>query len=288
MQSRSGPAAVRSHAGGQQAMRCGTMAQNRRARAVAEQHAGVAVFPIDDGGKFFRADDQHGVVGAGHDELLANLQSENKTGTGGLNVKGGGAAARRFFPEPGRRSDGNGMSGVMVARTIKSICSGATLARAMARRAALAARSEVHSFLAAMRRSLMPVRVVIHSSEVLTICSKVGVGKHPFGNIGADGQNGAGAALEIMPGARVFEFFINDFVMIWLAATRWLAWAASDANHVGNVMFHRLDGLADAVHDGAFAGGAVRLEDDAIEAEQGRSAPRVGVGAAFDGAQGRL
>jgi hypothetical protein len=72
--------------------------------------------------------------------------------------------------------EGKGMSGVIVATMIKSICSGVTRARAMATSAALAARSEVCSCLAAMRRSLMPVRLVIHSSDVSTIflnCSLV-------------------------------------------------------------------------------------------------------------------
>ena len=63
------------------------------------------------------------------------------------------------------------MSGVMVATMIRSICSAVTPALAMARSAALVARSEVNSSFAAMRRSLMPVRVVIHSSVVSTIFS---------------------------------------------------------------------------------------------------------------------
>ena len=63
---------------------------------------------------------------------------------------------------------GNGMSGVMLATMIRSICSAVMPAISIARLAALAARSEVNSVAAAMRRSLMPVRVVIHSSEVST------------------------------------------------------------------------------------------------------------------------
>ena len=64
------------------------------------------------------------------------------------------------------------MSGVMVATMIRSICSGVMPARSMASRAALVAMSEVNSSSAAMRRSLMPVRVVIHSSVVSTIFSR--------------------------------------------------------------------------------------------------------------------
>src|SRR5688500_17526433 len=46
------------------------------------------------------------------------------------------------------------------------------LPRCIARRAAFAAMSDVNSFSAATRRSLMPVRVVIHSSEVSTSFSR--------------------------------------------------------------------------------------------------------------------
>ena len=66
---------------------------------------------------------------------------------------------------------GKSMSGVMVATIINSIWSAAIPAFSIARRAALAAMSEVNSLSAASRRSLMPVRVVIHSSVVSTIFS---------------------------------------------------------------------------------------------------------------------
>ena len=39
------------------------MAQDGRAGAVAEKHAGVALGPIGDRGQFFRADDEDGIVG---------------------------------------------------------------------------------------------------------------------------------------------------------------------------------------------------------------------------------
>ena len=78
-------------------MGVGAVLQNRRAGAVAEQHAGVAVLPIDDGGKLFRADDQHGVVGARHDELLGDFQAVNKSGAGGFEVESGRAARADFL-----------------------------------------------------------------------------------------------------------------------------------------------------------------------------------------------
>ena len=83
--------AIGAHHRGQQAVRVGAVLQDRRARAVAEQHAGVAVLPIDDGGELLRADDQDGVVGAGHDELLGDFQAVDEARAGGLQVEGGGA-----------------------------------------------------------------------------------------------------------------------------------------------------------------------------------------------------
>ena len=90
-------AAVRAHDGGQQAVGIGAVLQNGRARAIAEQHAGVAVLPVNDGRKFFRADDQHSVVGAGHDKLLADFQAVNESGTGGFEIEGGGAVRADFL-----------------------------------------------------------------------------------------------------------------------------------------------------------------------------------------------
>ncbi len=61
------------------------------------------------------------------------------------------------------------MSGVAVATRMRSISFGEIFACSMAFSAAFAAMSLVFSSFAAMRRSLMPVRVVIHSSVVSTM-----------------------------------------------------------------------------------------------------------------------
>src|ERR1035438_8391984 len=47
--------------------------QNHRACAVAEQHAGAAVLPVNDCGKFFRTDDEHRVIRPRRDELLPDF-----------------------------------------------------------------------------------------------------------------------------------------------------------------------------------------------------------------------
>ncbi len=45
--------------------------------------------PVDDRGKLFRTDDEHRFIGAGHDELLADLQGVDEAGARRLNVEGG-------------------------------------------------------------------------------------------------------------------------------------------------------------------------------------------------------
>ena len=51
-------------------------------------------------------------------------------------------------------------------------------------------------------------------------------------------------------------------------------------------MFYRLNGLSNTVHNSFFAGGTVGFKNDAVEAEQRRASPRIGVGAALDGTKG--
>lgn len=58
--------------------------------AVPEQDAGAAVLPVDDGGKFFRGDDESRFHLAGADVLNGGLHGEQEAGAGGGNVKGGG------------------------------------------------------------------------------------------------------------------------------------------------------------------------------------------------------
>jgi hypothetical protein len=62
--------------------------------------------------------------------------------------------------------EGNTMSGVVVAQTMRSMSPGPTPAASMARREACSARSLVISPSAATCRASMPVRETIHSSEV--------------------------------------------------------------------------------------------------------------------------
>jgi hypothetical protein len=68
--------------------------------------------------------------------------------------------------------DGNAISGVIVPQTIRSTSLGSRPAASSARRAAAVPRTAVDSPGPAMRRSLMPVRCVIHSSFVSTIVDR--------------------------------------------------------------------------------------------------------------------
>ena len=63
-------------------------------------------------------------------------------------------------------------SGVSVASRIRSMSSGSRPATAIARSAATAPIEAVVSSGPATRRSRIPVRVTIHSSDVSTICSR--------------------------------------------------------------------------------------------------------------------
>jgi hypothetical protein len=146
-------------------MRVWTMLENRRACPVAEQHASIAIRPIDDGRKFFGADDQHGLVRARHNELLADFERINEPGTGGFDVEGGGPLGADFLlhEASGRRKRHVGRDGGdddqidLLRRNV-------------------AAFHRAHGGLGGHVRGILAfggaVRVTIHSSVVSTIFSR--------------------------------------------------------------------------------------------------------------------
>src|SRR5438132_13604139 len=83
--------------GADNAMFATAMTQYRRARAVAEQHASVAIRPIRDRGQFLGADYQYYVVRVRCDELLRDFDSEKKTRARGGNIETGGLFRADFF-----------------------------------------------------------------------------------------------------------------------------------------------------------------------------------------------
>lgn len=64
-----------------------TMPQDRSAGTIAEEHAGVAIRPIDDARKLFGSDDKDSVVGIGGNKLLRNFDSVEKSGASGAHVE---------------------------------------------------------------------------------------------------------------------------------------------------------------------------------------------------------
>src|SRR6266699_1094523 len=84
-------------------------------------------------------------------------------------------AAQRFIPSSSCRmheADGSGWSGEAVATTSRSTSEGSSPATARARSAAILPIEPFDSAGPAIRRSLMPVRSVIHWSLVSTSCSR--------------------------------------------------------------------------------------------------------------------
>src|SRR5688500_11924596 len=71
--------------------------QNRSTSAVAEEDASVSIFPIDDGRKFFRADDQDGVVSVRSNELLRDFECVDESGACGFDIERSRASRANFL-----------------------------------------------------------------------------------------------------------------------------------------------------------------------------------------------
>jgi len=120
-----------------------------RRRAVTEEDAGVAVLVVDDGAHHVATDHQDFAVGAGAGELRSYREGVEKAGAGG----GKGRSPRRawrLFIWIRQEVDGNIMSGVTVAVTMRSISSGEVPVCLRTSFAAIAARSEVATPFSAM------------------------------------------------------------------------------------------------------------------------------------------
>src|SRR5674476_10231 len=213
------------------------MLQNRRARTVAEKHAGVAVLPVHDGRKFFRADDEHRFVSARHDELLADLQRVDETGTRGFDVecrrprradfalhetRGGG---KRHVGRKRRDDDQINLAGGDAGHFHRA---GGGLGGEVGSEFI---RGGDAAFLDAGARNDPFVRGLDHFFEF-------GVGQDFFRHIRTDAGDGAGAALEIMFGARIFHEFAGTetsaaarvlFAAAMALAMVWLIWFWMDA-----------------------------------------------------------
>ncbi len=80
---------VRAEVAGDEPPRPVALLQDDRTRTIAEEDAGVAVVPVDDGGKLFRADDQDGLVEPRGDELIRRDERVEEAGAGGRDIEGG-------------------------------------------------------------------------------------------------------------------------------------------------------------------------------------------------------
>ena len=197
--------AVRAHHGGEQAVRVRPVLQHGRARTVAKEDARVAVLPIHDGRKLFRADDQNGVIGAGHDELLGDFQAVDESGAGGLQVEGGRAqGADLLLDQAGRRGKDH-VGGDGGENNEVNLIAGDARGLHRAQRglgghvgSELVRGGEAPLLDAGARRDPFVSRGH-HFFEVL-------IGEDFDGHVGADSGNGTGPALKVEFGAGVPEF----------------------------------------------------------------------------------
>src|SRR5205823_12119986 len=147
-----------------------------------------------------------------------------------------------------------------------SISAGSIRARSIASCAARTAKSEVYSPGAALRRCLMPVRVVIHSSEVSTIFSRSAFVRMPSGYARPVPSI---AALTSPIGLPAFLNFRRRAQGHGLARVR-LADSALDARE--RAVLGELLHVADGVAYGARVRAAVADDDDAANAQKRRAA----------------
>ena len=222
-----GLVAVRAHHGGEQSVGIFAMLQNRRARAIAEKDAGVAVFPIYNGREFFRADHQNGFITARQNKLLADFQRINETRTRGLNVERRRArrAELALHEARGRRKRHIGRERGDDDQ-INLIGGDASHFH----RALGGFRGEVGSefvgggdapFLDARARGNPFVRSLDHFFQI-------GIGKDFFRHIRTDAGNGTGAANKIMFCARIFHDWAGSVsasrILFAAAMSRAMVW----------------------------------------------------------------
>ena len=182
--------------------------QHGGARAVAEEDAGVAILPVHDGGEFLRADHQHGVVRAGHDELLPDLECVNEPGAGRLDVERRRVVCAEFFlHKTGRCREGHVRrdGGEDDQIDIGGIDLG-PLKRALRR-----VGGHVGGVLVVGGDAALLDAGACGDPLVGRVYPflEVGVGQHFFRHVGADGGDGAGAPDEVVLGAGVFDVGIG-------------------------------------------------------------------------------
>ena len=163
--------------------------QHDRAGAVAEQHAGGAVGPVEDAREGLGADHQRALVGAGAQQAVGGGEPVDEARADRLQIEGRAVGDA----EPGLDRDRAGRKGVVgrrgrehdqIDRLRVDVGAGERRLRRMQWRDRRSA-----SPVAAMWRSRMPVRCTIHSSEVSTVAREFLVGEDALRQIAAAAEN---------------------------------------------------------------------------------------------------
>ena len=147
------------------------------AATVAEEDGGVAVVGIGHAVEGLGADEQD-ALGAHGDVAVGRGQAVDEPGAGGVEVERAAVEPEQLL----RRVEadaGSDRSGLVVHRMRRSIVAGSTPACSIAFRPASAASPAV---VPPVRRSLMPVRSVIHSSVVSSRASRSALVSTPSGS----------------------------------------------------------------------------------------------------------
>ena len=138
---------------------------DRRAGAVAEEHAGGAIVPVDDRAQLLGADHEHRLRRATLDQPFGDRKPVQKSAARGGDVE---AAAARLAPSSAWRSTavaGRSRSGVAVLQDDDVDLAGVHAGALHRDARAAAPMLHVVSLGPAMWRSRMPVRSTIHSSS---------------------------------------------------------------------------------------------------------------------------
>src|SRR2546429_9618230 len=73
------------------------MTQQRRPSPIAEKHTSISIGPVGNRRQLVRADHQRCVIGPRSNELLRDLNREQKSSAGGRNIEAGGIFGTNFF-----------------------------------------------------------------------------------------------------------------------------------------------------------------------------------------------
>ena len=108
-----GEVTVASHVGANDAVGATAMTKHDCPGAIAEQHTSISIAPVRNRRQLICADHQRRVVGSRSNELLCDLNPEQKSSAGRRNIEAGGIFGADFFLDEtgGRRKNHVGRGG---------------------------------------------------------------------------------------------------------------------------------------------------------------------------------